>query len=178
MRFPDRPTLTGPTLHLRPLQRGDIPALTSAASDPAIWAGHPAKDRHKAGVFAAYVEMLLTSGGTLVVTDRATGAIIGCSRYYPTPEAAGTYGIGYTFLTRAFWGGITNREMKTLMLDHAFEHMDQVWLHVDPVNIRSQKATLRIGARFVEEAERVIGGKTGIWRCYVVARNAWRARQS
>ncbi|WP_299729807.1 GNAT family N-acetyltransferase [uncultured Tateyamaria sp.] len=178
MSFPDQPTLTGPTLHLRPLQRDDAAALGDAASDPGIWAGHPSSDRHKAEVFAPYFEMLLNAGGTLIVAERSSGKVIGCSRYYPTPEAPGAYGIGFTFLTRAFWGGTTNREMKTLMLDHAFDHMDQVWLHVDPTNIRSQKATLKIGARFVEEAARDIGDKTGIWRCYVVERDVWRARQS
>ncbi|MFL4471918.1 GNAT family N-acetyltransferase [Tateyamaria armeniaca] len=178
MNFPDQPTLTGETLHLRPLRGDDIPALTHAASDPAIWAGHPARDRYKPEVFAPYAHMLLRSGGALVVTDKASGSVIGCSRYYPAPETPKAYGIGYTFLTRPYWGGAANREMKALMLDHAFEHMDQVWLHVDPANIRSQRATLKIGARFVEEAQRNLGGKIGIWRCYVVERDAWRACQT
>ena len=89
--------------------------------------------------------MLLTEGGTLVATLRDTGEVIGCSRFYPTDEEPDAYGIGYTFLTRAHWGGAANWEMKTLMLDHAFQHRDTVWFHIGTDNIRSKRATAKLG---------------------------------
>jgi N-acetyltransferase len=39
-----------------------------------------------------------------------------------------------------FWGGYTNSELKTSMLNHAFSRVKTVWFHVDATNIRSQKA--------------------------------------
>ena len=178
MRFDDQPTLTGDTLRLRPFTLDDVPALRAAASDPAIWAGHPANDRYKPDVFAAYADMLLSSGGTLVVEHRPSNAIIGCSRYYPTSDAPGAFGIGFTFLTTAFWGGKTNLEMKTLMLDHAFETLDQMWFHIATTNIRSQKATAKIGARYVATRASEFSGSGGAqtWMCYVLDKEDWQNR--
>ena len=55
--------------------------------------------------------------------------------------------IGYTYLERAHWGGATNREVKALMIAHAFRFARTVWFHVSPGNARSQRALERIGAR-------------------------------
>ncbi|WP_299150334.1 GNAT family protein [uncultured Tateyamaria sp.] len=178
MAFPDQPTLTGPTLRLRPLSVDDHAALAAAASDPAIWAGHPARDRHKPDVFTPYFDMLLDAGGTLVITEGGSGAVIGCSRYYPAPEGAGEIGIGFTFLTTAHWGGTTNRELKTLMLDHAFRHVDRLWFHIGPSNIRSQKATAKLGAKYIETRERSLGKSPGMWMCYALEKSVWQAAQA
>ena len=50
-----------------------------------------------------------------------------------------------TFLARAYWGGAYNREMKRLMLAHAFQFVDRVIFIVGVDNIRSHKAMLKIG---------------------------------
>ena len=42
--FNPKPTLTGDGLTLRPLNEGDVEGLYEAASDPKIWANHPATD--------------------------------------------------------------------------------------------------------------------------------------
>lgn len=178
MHFPDQPTLTGATLHLRPLQAQDEAALTHAASDPAIWAVHPSSDRYKPDVFAAYFQILLTGGGTLVVTDRANGDVIGCSRYYTAPESACEYGIGFTFLTRAYWGGATNWEIKSLMLDHAFRHMNAVWFHIGADNIRSKKATAKLGVQYMATGRRTLSSGTALYDCYRLSRSAWQTRQA
>ena len=87
----------------------------------------------------------LKSKGALAVLDRSTGRIIGTSRYYDLDDEKKEIVIGYTFLTRAYWGGSYNREMKTLMLDHAFCFVDAVQFHVGEHNIRSRKAMEKIG---------------------------------
>ncbi|MCB4379023.1 GNAT family N-acetyltransferase [Synechococcus sp. MU1644] len=178
MSFPDQPTLTGPTLHLRPLQAEDNGALARAASDPAIWAVHPSPDRYKPEVFAPYFQMLLREGGTLVATDRASNDIIGCSRYYPAPESPSEYGIGFTFLTRAYWGGAANWEMKSLMLDHAFQYMEAVWFHIGTDNVRSQKATAKLGVDHVATETRTLSSGTAIYECYRLSKATWQARQA
>ncbi len=54
--------------------------------------------------------------------------------------------IGWTFLARKYWGGLYNRELKDLMLAHAFRFVETVVFYVGENNIRSQKATEKIGA--------------------------------
>jgi len=53
--------------------------------------------------------------------------------------------IGYTFLARDLWGGSFNRELKTLMLEHAFRFVETVLFHVGERNVRSRKAMEKIG---------------------------------
>ena len=171
-RFDDQLVLVGARFVLRPLEAGDRAGLTRAASDPAIWEQHPANGRWRPEVFAPYFDFLLASGGTLAIED--ADGIVGCSRYYPVPHAPDDIGIGFTFLTRAHWGGAANREVKTLMLDHAFGHFERVWFHIAPDNIRSQKGTGKLGA--VLEGRRFLdlAGTGGVETlCYVLPRTEW-----
>ncbi len=172
--FDRQPTLTDGSLVLRPLIDSDLPALRAAASDPFIWAGHPATDRFKPGVFDALFTQLIAFQGALIVLR--DGAVIGSSTYYTGSTQPGTIAIGYTFLVRSEWGGATNFAMKTLMLEHAFNSFDSVWLHIGPTNIRSQKATQKIGGvyRFTEQMN-TSGGSTDM-QFYEVTRLAWRNR--
>lgn len=62
--------------------------------------------------------------------------------------------VGYTFLARKCWGLGFNHEMKGLMLNHAFQHVDRVVFFIGEGNLRSQKAILNIGARLVDRLER------------------------
>lgn len=171
--FDAQPTLTGAALTLRPLAAADLDNLHTAANHPDIWAGHPAKDRYKREVFESYFQALLNSAATLVVIDRHTGTIIGCSRYYAAPDQPDSISIGFTFLNNAYWGGGTNFELKRLMLEHAFKTVDEVWFHIDPSNLRSQKATGKLGAECVYEAVLDLGGKAVLWGCYRLRHQDW-----
>ena len=171
--FPD--LLDGPTFQLRPLTEADLPDLQRAASDPGIWAGHPSRDRHKPEVFADYGRFLLHSGGTLVVRDRALDRIVGCSRFYVAEDAPQDVAIGFTFLARAYWGGPGNHEIKTLMLTHAFAHVDRVWFHIDPTNIRSQKATRKLGAVHTGDPVLDLAGTPVTWQQYRLSKADWHS---
>lgn len=173
--FDFAPVLTGARLGLRPLLPEDRAALYRAASDPLIWAGHPAKTRHEPAVFDPYFDFLIQAGGTLAVTLRDSSEIIGASRFYEVPERPGTMAIGFTFLTRAYWGGATNREMKALMFAHVFRWYDAVWLDIGLDNLRSQRAAEKIGARRMGEARLTIGQATSDYACYRVTRQDWQA---
>lgn len=120
--FDDQPTLRGDTLQLRPLRADDFDGLYAAANSPETWAGHPATERYRREVFEPYFQFLVQAGGCLLILDRHTGEAIGCSRYYPVPDLPADIGIGFTFINHRYWGGATNRELKTLMLGHAFQH--------------------------------------------------------
>lgn len=171
--FDFAPVLTDGQLTLRPMQATDHDALFEAASDPLIWAEHPARDRWQAEVFRPYFDFLLTAGGTMIAIETKQNRVIGCSHFYEAPDVPGSISIGFTFLVRDHWGGRTNRAMKTLMLTHAFRHFEAVWLHIAPGNLRSQTATARIGARFIYDAELNIGGKVSLTKCYRLDRADW-----
>ena len=125
-------------------------------------------------MFCPYFDMLLASRATLVVIDIASGDIIGCSRYYTAPDRPGTISIGFTFLDQRYWGGTVNRAMKALMLAHAFAQFDAVWFHIDPTNIRSQKATMKLGARHAYDAELALGSAPAPWKIYRLDREDWQ----
>ncbi len=171
--FDLRPHLGGPTLALSPLRPGDLDGLHAAAARPEVWAGHPAEDRHERDVFQDYFRFLLERGGTLAVRDRALGRIIGCSRYYVAPDRPDDISIGFTFLDDAYWGGDTNFELKRLMLGHAFQTFDVVWFHIAPTNIRSRKATAKLGAEHVGDAVLDLAGTPVPWMCFRLSRDAW-----
>lgn len=135
---------------LRPLARGDWQAMFAAASDPLIWALHPAHDRWQESVFRGYFEEALAQGSALAVVDKASGAIIGSSRYGFDRSAPGEVEIGWTFLTRAYWGTEINRRMKRLMLAHALQHFDQAIFLVGEYNHRSRRAMEKIGGRLTD----------------------------
>ncbi len=148
-RFDPQPALADQTVRLRPLQADDWPALYAVASDPAIWALHPAHDRWKEPVFRAFFEAGLMSGGTLVIEDAVTGAMIGSSRYDTERAEAGEIEIGWTFLARSHWGGPANRAVKRLMIGHALAAFERVIFLIGETNVRSRRALEKIGGTLI-----------------------------
>jgi N-acetyltransferase len=145
MTFELQPTLKSETLELRPLHADDFEALYAVASDPLIWEQHPNSDRYKSDVFRKFFDEALASGGALVVLDRNTGSVIGSSRFHCYDLVRSEIEIGWTFLARSHWGGTYNRELKRLMLTHAFRFVDNVIFFIGSTNIRSQRAMEKIG---------------------------------
>jgi len=143
--FDLQPTLKGELLALRPMRQEDFDDLYAVASDPLIWEQHPARDRYKSEVFAKYFREGLDSGGALVAIDSEEARIIGASRFIGYDPATSEIEIGFTFLARSYWGGVYNREMKRLMLEHAFQFVENVVFLVAPENFRSQRAMEKIG---------------------------------
>ncbi len=151
MPFDLQPRIQNQWIKLEPLEPGDFDALYCAASDPKIWEQHPNKDRYQRDVFANYFKGAIESGGAFCVIDSATGSLIGSSRYYDFDDAGRTIAIGYTFIVRDHWGGLYNRALKTLMLDHAFKFVDRVIFHVGVDNLRSRRAMEKIGGVYAGE---------------------------
>jgi len=144
-QFDLQPNLKGELVELRPLRPEDWNDLFAAASDPFIWEQHPENDRYQEQIFNVFFKEALESGGAFVVIDKATQEIIGSTRFHGYDPDHSEIEIGWTFLARKYWGGRYNREMKQLMVAHAFKFVENVIFHVGENNIRSQKATERIG---------------------------------
>lgn len=145
MSFDLQPILKSDLLELRPLRSEDFDDLCTVASDPLIWEQHPIKDRYKKEVFSGFFLESLQSGGALIAIDSIDGKIIGSSRFHGFDQAKSEIEIGWSFLARTHWGGIYNREMKRLMLRHAFKYVKRVVFLVGPQNLRSQKAMEKLG---------------------------------
>lgn len=140
-----QPTLKNDLFMLRPLREDDFNALYDAANDPLIWEQHPNKRNNK-DVFEEFFRGAIESGNALVIIDKESQQIIGTSRYKPVDGISSAVEIGWTFLARKYWGGTTNKAVKTLMIDYAFKFFEDVILYIDKDNIRSQKAAEKIGA--------------------------------
>ena len=160
MEFDLQPTLQGNFIELRPLAREDFDALFAAAGDPLIWEQHPENDRYKRGVFQKFFDGAMESKGAFAIIERTSGRMIGSSRYCNLNPAESEVEIGWTFLERAFWGGSYNRELKSLMLDHAFRFVERVVFVVGERNLRSQQALRKIGAQFLRKKELPTGDGT------------------
>jgi RimJ/RimL family protein N-acetyltransferase len=152
--FDLQPTLVGDLLELRPIVPGDYESLFVAASDPLIWEQHPENDRYTPEVFRRYFDGAIESGGAFVIIERASGRIIGSSRYHGFDAVRREVEIGWTFMERKFWGGVYNRELKDLMLNHAFKFVDRVLFIVGENNLRSRKAVEKIGGKLLRTVER------------------------
>jgi N-acetyltransferase len=146
MSFDLQPNLKGELIELRPLSLKIGTISLPSRPDPLIWEQHPESNRYKEDVFKLFFREALECGGTFVIIDKRSGRIIGSTRFYGYDPEKSEIEIGWTFLARKYWGGRYNREMKQLMLDHAFKVVESVVFYVGEENIRSQKATEKIGA--------------------------------
>lgn len=140
-----QPVLRGELVDLRPLRADDFDALFRVAADPLLWEQHPDRNRYQEKTFRAFFDEARTSGGALVALDRATGQIIGSSRYHGYDAERSVVEIGWSFLARAYWGGRYNGDMKRLMVEHAFRSVQRVIFVIGPDNRRSQRAVEKIG---------------------------------
>ena len=159
MSFDLQPNLKGELIELRALTPEDWDDLFAVASDPLIWEQHPESDRYKEDVFKVFFKDALESGGAFVVIDSKNKRIIGSTRFYGYEPEKSEIEIGWTFLARKYWGGRHNWEVKQLMLAHAFQFVDNVVFYVGENNMRSRRATEKIGAIKSGMVKKVYGNR-------------------
>lgn len=165
-----QPTLTGELALLRPTVPADWEGMFVVASDPLIWEQHPFHNRWQEPVFRAYFDDALASGGGLTIIDKASGAIIGASRYAFPDAVRDEVEIGWTFLARSYWGGVWNREIKRLMLDHIHQYVGGAVFVVGEYNLRSRRAMEKIGGVLQEGRVERGNGHMLPGHCYYVIR--------
>jgi len=155
--FDMQPTLETGRIRIRPLRATDFDALCAVASDPLIWEQHPVRDRHERPGFTRFFDDSMASRGALVVIDKSMGRIIGSSRFRIADPASNRAEIGWSYLARSHWGGVWNREVKHLLLAHAFGFVDTVFFRVGQGNTRSRLAMEKIGGRLTDQTETIPG---------------------
>src|SRR6266436_1404724 len=159
MSFDLQPNLKGELIELRPLRPEDWDDLFAVASDPLIWEQHPESDRYKEDVFKVFFREALECGGAFVIIDAKSQQIIGSTRFHGYDPEKSEIEIGWTFLARKYWGGRYNREMKQLMLAHAFRFVENVVFFVGENNVRSRRATEKVGAIESGMVKKVYGNR-------------------
>ena len=146
-----QPVLDGERLYLRPLTEADWDALYAIAADKLLWEKHPSHDRWQEPVFRAFFDDALAKGGALAIVDKASGAVIGSSRFQDFERGGGgEVEIGWSFLARPYWGLGYNAEFKRLMLAHALRWVERVVFKVGADNVISRKAMANIGGRLTD----------------------------
>ncbi len=148
-----QPILVGDRVELRPTRPDDWAAHWAIAADPLLWEVHPAWDRFKEPVFRRYFDANLASGGLLTIIDRASGTVIGASRYWEVDAETQSVEIGATYLARAHWGSGINREAKRLMVSHALDAVKAVTFRIGATNLRSRRALEKIGGRLTNRTD-------------------------
>ena len=145
--------LVGDRVALRPTRSDDWAAHWGFAQDRLMWEVHPAWDRYKEPVFREYFDRNLASCGSLTAIDRASGAVIGASRFWEVDPTTGTAEIGATYVARTHWRSGVNREMKRLMIGHALAVLPGVHFRIGVDNTRSRRAIEGIGARLTNRTD-------------------------
>jgi RimJ/RimL family protein N-acetyltransferase len=141
--------LTGRNVELIPMEVGHIEGLYEAGNFSEIWAvtqGRIASlDDAK-----EYVLKALGNAGAVpfVIKERASGKLLGSTRFFDISAQNRGLEIGSTWLTPAVWRTAINTECKYLLLKHCFETLGtiRVQLKTDSRNLRSQRAIERLGA--------------------------------
>ena len=136
---------------LIPLQKGDFDELYNIASDELLWEQHPNNDRFKKEVFEEFFNKAIESKGAFKIIDTVSNQIIGSTRFYNYNENLRTIVIGYTFIDRSLWGTNYNSTIKHLMMNYAFQFVENIHFHVGETNFRSQKAVEKLGGKKIGE---------------------------
>lgn len=170
--------LASSIIKLVPLTEFDFERLYEVASDPLIWEQHPSSDRYKREVFESYFNGASSSNTAFIIFDKETNKIIGSTRYYDYKPEKLSIAIGYTFLARDYWGGVYNHSIKKALLDYAFLFVDKVYFHIGPSNVRSQKATMKIGAVKVGESDLDLNGHKLMHFEYLIEKRNWEILNS
>lgn len=160
------------TVLMRPLQEDDFEALYAVASDPMIWEQHPNPNRYQRAVFENFFKGAMESGGAYMIIDKKTSVVIGCSRFYDHDPENKTVMIGYTFFSRSVWGRGHNQAVKHLMMNYAFQFVDEIFFHVGEYNTRSRIAMTRLGAALLRMESIAYYGEPDRVNCLFCIRKA------
>ncbi|VWC88072.1 GCN5 family N-acetyltransferase [Burkholderia lata] len=147
------PILTGERVELRPLDSSDRHALLDAAADGQLWnlkvTVVPGPE-----TIDAYIDTALQGRATgtvmpFAIVDRASGRVIGSTRFWKIDRKNRKLEIGHTWLSESAQRTRANTEAKWLLLGYAFDvmHCVRVQFTTDELNEKSRAAILRLGAK-------------------------------
>jgi len=144
--------LAGEHVLLEPLSEEHYEGLVDVGLDPELWRWTVTLIRSPSDM-RTYVEeaLRLRDQGYAVpfaIRDRASGRVIGSTRFGNIDRANRRVEIGWTWIAREWQRTAANTESKYLMLRHAFDELGciRVEFKTDLLNQASRRALERIGA--------------------------------
>ncbi|WP_160138305.1 GNAT family N-acetyltransferase [Chryseobacterium sp. c4a] len=147
-------TLEGTNVELIPLEKEHFEELFAAAADKDLWALIPTDGTDRT-IFYQNYELALSERETerqypFVIRHKETQKLIGSTRFFEIYPSDKKLEIGWTWITKEFWGTSINLECKLLLLTYCFEVLktNRVQLKTKDNNIRSRKAIEKIGGVF------------------------------
>jgi RimJ/RimL family protein N-acetyltransferase len=152
--MPRAATLGGDHVVLTPLSRRDAADLAQVPDDPAweLLLRKPAGPSTSSGAWLREALRAARRGSerSWTIRDRATGQLLGSTRYLNIDVVNRRLEIGATWLLTEARGTAANAESKLLLLDHAFDDlgMQRVHIQADVRNTVSRRAIEALGASF------------------------------
>lgn len=145
--------LEGQHVRLEPLLLEHHAALCEVGLDEELWrwtlTSIETPEEMRAYLETALEEQARGVSLPFASIEKASGRIVGSTRYGNIDKAHRRLEIGWTWVGRNWQRTPINTEAKYLMLQHAFERLDciRVEFKTDSLNERSRRALLRIGAK-------------------------------
>jgi RimJ/RimL family protein N-acetyltransferase len=146
-------TLEGDNVILEPLRQELLDDIRAAAADGELWklffTSVPQPENTQQWMDIALQWLKEGKAIPFAVRHKASGKIIGTTRYCNMDHNNKRLEIGYTWYSQSYQRSIVNTECKLLLLRHAFEVFGciAVELRTDWLNKRSQTAIERLGAK-------------------------------
>lgn len=146
-------TLEGRHVRLEPLTREHVEPLQRVSADGELWklwyTAVPEPDEVPAYVEAALAMQAAGTALPFAVRSKASGEILGCTRYCHAEASNRRVEIGYTWYAASVQRSAVNTESKWLLLRHAFGTLRciRVEFCTHWFNHRSRAAIERLGAK-------------------------------
>ncbi len=153
MKPPQPVTLEGHGVRLEPMAPKHAGGLREAAADGKLWelwfTSVPEPDQTESYIVQALAGRDAGHMLPFVVSEAASGAVLGSTRYHDIIPAAERVEIGYTWYAKRWQKSHVNTACKLLLLAHAFDVLGckVVGLRTDNFNFASQRAIEALGAK-------------------------------
>jgi RimJ/RimL family protein N-acetyltransferase len=153
MAFIEPITLEGRHVRIEPLAYEHADGVRTAAADGELWrlwyTSVPAPDRTKEWIDIALDVRERLGAMPFVIRERASGDIVGATRYFNVDAQNRRLEIGHTWYAKRVQRTVVNTECKLLLLTHAFEALGciAVEFRTHFFNFASREAIARLGAK-------------------------------
>lgn len=160
--------------HLEDLERN---LLTQHAWHSAHWGLVTREDLEK-GIQRSVLARKERTGNSFAFVVKSTGEAVGMSRLMEFSRKNNSLEIGGTWIGTHWQKSFVNTEAKFLMLTNVFETIkcQRVEFRVDSMNFNSQRAVLRIGAKFEGELRSCYllpDGRRRDYKVYSILESEW-----